>query len=155
MTRTNRLENPSIGRRIRTLAKSVATGGAATVADMISLVFLVEIAGLSPPVASLPALFVGALVQFLGNRHFVFAARGHERGSLPRQAVLFALAEGATLTLNALVFYLLSSMLGVPYPIARAAGTFLVFAGFSYPIWRRIFVGRGPSSRAEAASAPS
>ena len=142
------------GRRFRalaasvwTFAKSAMTGAIATLADFAILLFLVEILHVAPAVANVPALLGGANAQFLGNRHFVFAAREAERGSLRRQVVLFALAEGLTLALNALAFHVLAVVIGVPYAIARPVGTFVVFTCVSDPLWRLVFRGE---PRAEA-----
>lgn len=122
-----------------TFAKSALTGALATVVDFVILLFLVEICALAPALANVPALLGGAVAQFLGNRHFVFAARDGERGELRRQVVLFALAEGLTLALNALAFHVLAVVLAVPYAIARPLGTFVVFTFVSYPLWRLVF----------------
>ena len=47
--------------------------------------------------------------------------------------------EVATLAINWLVFRLLVRGLRVPMEIATFVGSFLVFALFSYPIWRLVF----------------
>jgi putative flippase GtrA len=84
-------------------------------------------------------LMVGALIQFVGCRYFVFKARA---GSLPRQAAGFAAAEVATLLLNMAVLWALRSAL--PRGIGESdllalLSTFVVFAGFSYPVWHLVF----------------
>jgi putative flippase GtrA len=117
-------------------ARSVGVGGAATAVDFGALTLLVELATLSPELANVPALLAGATVQFLGCRHLVFGA-GHRR--LPHQLAGFVLVEVTTLALNGLVFHLLVTQTPVPYPLARALGTFLVFTAFSYPLWHRVF----------------
>lgn len=122
--------------RIWRMAQSAGVGIVATVTDLLVLAFLVELCRLSPVVANVPALVAGAVVQFLGCRHFVFRA---QHGSLRRQLFGFAIAEAGTLALNALVFHLLVTFTPVPYGAARALGTFLVFVGFSYPVWSKVF----------------
>ncbi|MCC7537640.1 MAG: GtrA family protein [Deltaproteobacteria bacterium] len=129
-----------------TFAKSALTGAIATLVDFAILLFLVEILHVAPALANVPALIGGAVAQFVGNRHFAFAARGAQRADWRRQAVLFVLAEGLTLALNALAFHVLAIWLRVPYALARPVGTFVVFACVSYPIWRWVF--RPPSSSA-------
>ncbi len=84
-------------------------------------------------------LMVGALIQFVGCRYFVFKAR---EGSLPRQAAGFAAAELATLLLNMAVLWALRGVL--PRGIGESdllalLSTFIVFAGFSYPVWHLVF----------------
>lgn len=121
------------------IARSVLVGGAATLVDVAVLALLVEVAHLPATTANVPALLVGALVQFLGCRYLVFEAGG---GDLRRQAGGFAAVEVATLALNGLAFHALVAGLHVPYVFARPLGTFLVFIAFSYPMWQLVF---GPS----------
>jgi membrane associated rhomboid family serine protease len=61
---------------------------------------------------------------------------------LPRQAAGFAAAELATLMLNMAVLWALRSVL--PRGIGQSdllalLSTFIVFAGFSYPVWHLVF----------------
>ncbi len=122
--------------RLWRFAKSLLVGGVATVADFAALALLVEVAHLRETTANVPALCVGAVVQFLGCRHLVFqAARGH----LGRQLAGFAVVELATLALNGVAFHLLVTLAQAPYWLARPLGTFVVFAGFSYPLWKWVF----------------
>ena len=121
------------------MLRSALAGGAATLADMGVLAVLVGVVGVSARVANVPALLVGALVQFFGNRHFAFEAKS---GSLSRQAGLFALAEVVTLLLNGVGYDLVARAvpLGTASALAtRAAISFAVFGLWSYPVWRRIF----------------
>jgi len=124
-----------LGRMWR-FAKSLLVGGVATLADFAALALLVEVAQVRETVANVPALCVGAVVQFIGCRHLVFqAARGH----LGRQLAGFALVELATLALNGAAFHALVTLAQAPYWLARPLGTFVVFAGFSYPLWKWVF----------------
>jgi putative flippase GtrA len=118
------------------LLKSAGVGLLATVADLVALFALVELGGLAPTLANVPALLIGAAVQFVGCRHVVFGAAG---GSLRRQLAGFAAAEAATLLLNALAFHALVTMTPLPYGFARPLGTFLVFVLFSFPMWKLVF----------------
>jgi putative flippase GtrA len=124
-------------RTLLQMARSLLVGGAATLVDLGVLAALVELGRLPPTVANVPALLAGALVQFLGARFVVFedAARGHAG----KQAAGFLAVEAATLALNGLAFHALVAGLHVPYALARPLGTFLVFAGFSFPLWRLVF----------------
>jgi len=122
--------------RLWRFAKSLLVGGVASVADFAALALLVEFAHLHETTANVPALCVGAIVQFIGCRHLVFqAARGH----LGRQLAGFAIVELATLALNGVAFHLLVTVAQVPYWLARPLGTFAVFVGFSYPLWKWVF----------------
>ena len=123
--------------------RGAGVGLVATVVDLLALAILVELVGLAPTIANVPALLAGAAVQFLGCRHLVFRAGA---GSLRRQLGGFVFAEAATLLMNALAFHLLVTLTPVPYALARPIGTFLVFAGFSYPVWHLVFAERKPQT---------
>lgn len=127
----------SAPRRWLRLARSLGVGAAATGVDLLALCLLVELGGLSPRIANVPALLAGAAVQFVGCRHVVFERATD--GPLGRQLTGFALTEAGTLALNALAFHALVSLTPTPYPAARALGTLLVFVGFSFPMWSRVF----------------
>jgi putative flippase GtrA len=130
------VEPATLAGRILRFAKSLLVGGVATLADFAALTALIELAHLHETVANVPALCVGALVQFIGCRHLVFqAARGH----LGKQLLGFAVVELATLALNGVAFHLLVTQAGAPYWLARPLGTFAVFVGFSYPLWKWVF----------------
>jgi putative flippase GtrA len=90
-------------------------------------------------VASFPALLVGAVVQFAGNRNWAFSAAS---GSLRRQIALFSLAEIVTLGLNALAFDLVARHVALSAGgavVARAITTNVVFVAWSFPVWRLVF----------------
>ena len=122
------------------MLRALLAGGAATLADIAVLALLVSLVGLSPRVASIPALAVGGVVNFLGNRHFAFRA---SRGSLARQAVLYALVELAALAANGILFdvvmRLLPHGLAWAYVPVRLVTSHLVFLAWSYPLWRLVF----------------
>lgn len=129
-------------RLLSELVRGAGVGAVATLLDLVVLLFLVEVVGLAPLMANVPALLVGAVAQFIGCRHLVFRATD---GALGRQAAGFALTEMATLALNAAAFHLLVAVTAVPYPLARPLGTFLVFVLFSFPVWRLVFRGVRPA----------
>jgi putative flippase GtrA len=125
-------------KELRTLIRSTLAGGAATLADLIVLSACVAL-GVSPRIASIPALVAGGVVNFYGNRHFAFRARS---GSLSRQATLYAITELVALALNGLLFDAAMRTFHPSAPmvlVARLITTNLVFVFFSYPIWRRVF----------------
>jgi putative flippase GtrA len=126
--------------------KSLLAGGIATLIDLTTLTLLVEVFGLSPARANVPALLAGAIAQFVGSRGFVFKAT---QGALAPQLAGFALVELGTFALNATSFHLAITYTPVPYPVARVLCQFLVYVGFSYPLWIKVF-----SVRSEAASLP-
>ncbi len=124
--------------RTRQFAATVGVGGLASAVDMLTLAMLVEWLHVRPQHANVPALLAGAAVQFIGCRHLLFRADGSTESSWRTQLPRFALVEVGTLALNALAFEALRRA-SVPYPIARLAGSALVFALFSYPLWKRVF----------------
>jgi putative flippase GtrA len=120
--------------------RALLAGGAATLADVAVLALLVSAFGLAPRLASLPALVVGGVVNFLGNRHFAFRATS---GSLAKQAVLYAVVELAALAANGVLFdvvmRLLPPGLAWAYVPVRLVTSHVVFLAWSYPLWRLVF----------------
>ena len=120
--------------------RALLAGGAATLADIAVLALLVSAFGLAPRVASLPALLVGGVVNFFGNRHFAFRA---SHGSLARQGVLYAVVELAALAANGVLFDVVMRFL--PHGLAwayvpvRLVTSHVVFLAWSYPLWRLVF----------------
>ncbi len=118
------------------LILSAGVGAVATVVDLFVLTLLVEVFGLSAQWANVPALLAGALIQFLGSRQLVFRAIS---GSWLLQGAGFSLVELGTLVLNGALFALFVGLGLGPYPVLRMAATALVFAFFSFPLWRWVF----------------
>ncbi len=117
-------------------ARALMVGAAATLSDFLTLTTLIHLAAVQPQIARAPALFVGALVQFVGNRVFTFRATD---GSLARHARLFFLFEAAGYAANLGLFALLVRRLPrVPPELLSFVGTFLVFVAFSYPVRRLV-----------------
>jgi putative flippase GtrA len=126
-------------RRLLTFARSLVAGAGATLADMAVLALAVGALGLSPRIANVPALLVGATVQFFGSRHFAFRAG---EGRLGRQLGWFAATEVVALLLNGVLYDLVAArlVLGMGGAVAlRAAISFAVFALWSHPLWCRVF----------------
>jgi putative flippase GtrA len=119
-----------------TFVLSALVGAAATVVDLVTLWVLVEVVGLSPAIANVPALVLGVGAQFAGNKYLAFGDRSKD---LLRQGGLFALVEAGALVLNALLFHALVSWSPLPYLAARLASSSLVYFAYSYPLWGRIF----------------
>ncbi len=121
------------------LGRSLAVGAAATVADLGSLALMVHVLSWRPEVANVPSLMLGLVVQFVGNKLWAFR---DGRRDLVRQGAAFAAVEAVALTLNALAFHGLVVFTSAPALVARLVGSAAVYVGFSYPMWRRIFVPR-------------
>ena len=125
---------------MKTLARSALVGVAATAVDLATLTILVQVLGLRPEAANLPALVLGLVAQFVGNKLFAFG--DHTTDRLARQGGLFLLVETGAFLLNAGIFHLLVTLTPIPYPVARVAGQSLVYFGFSYPLWGHVFAPR-------------
>jgi putative flippase GtrA len=124
-----------------TFSRSAAIGLAATAADLAALLLLVQVIGLPPAIANVPALLAGVAVQFFGNKLFAF------RDPSPdylRQGALFAVIEVGALLLNAVAFHALVVATPVPYWLARTMTSSLVYFTYSYPLWALVFR-RNPS----------
>lgn len=125
--------------RFATFLRSLLTGGMATLADVGALAFAVGVLHISPARASVPALLVGAAVQFFGNRHFAFRAA---HAPMANQAFLFVVAEAVTMALNAALYQAVTILVPLTLTtavIARVITTNLVFLLWSYPVWKRVF----------------
>jgi putative flippase GtrA len=123
------------------LARSLLAGGAATLADLGVLTALVSIAHWSPRDANLPALLVGGVVNFFGNRNFAFRAQEDSR-SLQKHVVGYTLVEVVALALNGILYdAFLRAVPGAAhlYWLVRLATSNVVFLLWSYPLWRRVF----------------
>ncbi len=124
------------------LLRSAGAGGVATLVDLAALTTMVSLLGLSPRVASLPALTLGSIAMFFGQKHFAFRARG---GPVAREAVLFAIVQVVGLVLNAFLYDALlraSPFASQWYVGARLVTTNLVWLGFSFPTWHYVFRAR-------------
>ncbi len=125
-------------RQLHRLLRSSGVGAAATLVDLGALFLLVHRAGLAPAGANIPALLLGLAAQFLGNKLYAFEDRSRGR-TLVAQSGKFALVELGALALNALLFQLLITRTPAPYLLARLVASALVYFGYSFPLWGRIF----------------
>lgn len=126
--------------KLLTLVRSALAGALATLADVATLALLVHFARVSPHAANVPALLVGGVVNFVGNRHFAF--EGAREGHLGKQALGYTVVEVCALVLNGLLFdgaLRFVPALGPGYLAVRLVTSHVVFLGFSYPLWRRVF----------------
>jgi putative flippase GtrA len=116
--------------------RSAGVGALATVVDLIALALLVSGAGLSPRLASLPALALGIAVQFVGNKLFAFADRSPQWA---RQGAQFLAVEALGFVLNLLLFDFAITVTPLPYLAARMLSTSIVYFAVCLPLWSRIF----------------
>ena len=129
---------PSLA-RVAQLLRAGAAGVAATAVDLGTLAILVSVAHVDARLASLPALFAGGVANFVGNRHFAFRARA---GDLRTQLLGYAATELVALALNGVLYdttlRLVPAAAGA-YWLVRLVTSHVVFLGWSYPLWRRVF----------------
>jgi putative flippase GtrA len=120
------------------LARSGAAGLLATVADLGTLTVLVSVLGVSPRIANVPALVVGSVVMFFGQKYFAFQARG---GRVDREVGTFALVQVVGLVLNAALFDVAMRIPGASnlYVVVRLVTNNLVWLFYSFPLWHFVF----------------
>jgi putative flippase GtrA len=137
-------------KKLLQLLRAGVAGLAATGSDLLTLTLLVSVFHLDARLANVPALVVGGVVNFVGNRHFAF--RAHE-GKLAHQAVGYTVVEIVALALNGFLYdVVLRTVPGAAhaYWLVRLATSHAVFLGWSYPLWRRVFSVRQVGGRTPA-----
>ncbi len=120
------------------LARSGGAGLGATLAGLACLRGVAAL-GVSPRVASVPALTIGTVVMFFAQKYFVFESKGRPER---REVVLFGLVQAAGYVLT--IFLYDSALRLVPwfeahYLVARLVVTNLVWLGYSFPLWHWVF----------------
>ena len=126
-------------KELKTVARSGVAGLAATAADMATLTALVEFAHWHARSANIPALLVGGVVNFVGNRTYAFHARA---GSATKQAIGYSAVEGVALGLNGVLYEAVLRLFPSSeslFWLVRLLTTCVVFLAWSYPLWRRVF----------------
>ncbi len=130
-----------------TLTRSAIVGVAATLADLAMLAQLGAL-DVSPAWANVPALTVGIVIQFVGNKLWAFRDLNNDARALARQGGAFLVVEAVAFALNALLFHVLVVLVGFPTLLGRVLVSAAVYFGFSYPLWGRVFTApenRSPS----------
>ena len=131
------------------LVRSAGAGAVATLVDLAFLTGLVSLAGISARAASVPALVLGNVATFFGQKYFAFQGqRAHAVG----QAVRFVLVEGGGFVLNVLLFELVLRLLPAAtshYALARLLTTNSVWLLYSFPLWHLVFRPKAAAKPAE------
>lgn len=124
------------------LAALVATG-----IDFGTMIALVELAHVAPPLATVGGAVCGGMTNFAIGRSWAF--RGVHTGSLPGQAARYAAVSlGGALLNGALVAVVLAAV-ALPYVLARLIVAALVSVTYTFPLHTRVvFRARGPGPRA-------
>jgi putative flippase GtrA len=136
--------------KLLTLLRAGVAGLAATAADLATLAVFVSVLHVDARLASLPALLVGGIVNFLGNRHFAFRAKD---GDVGKQVAGYTAVEIVAVALNGLLYDTVLRLVPgarAAYWLVRLATSHAVFLGWSYPLWRRVFAVRVASTADDA-----
>jgi len=120
--------------------RSLLVGSFATLFDLGALSLLVYGLGVDPRLASLPALTLGIVLQFVGNKLFAFQDR---RPNWGKQGLQFLAVEALGVCCNLGLFHLAVSLTALPIIALRMAVTSAVYFGICLPLWGKIF--RGPA----------
>ena len=120
-----------MGRILRT----GVSGFAGTVIDVITLVLLVELAGISVGWAAFLAAGSGAGIAFLLSKFWAFRDRSPIQ---PRQIGAYAAVSLVTAICMACSVHFLAVTLRITYLIAKGIASLFVFAVWSYPAQARL-----------------
>lgn len=120
------------------LARSAGAGAVATVVDLASITILVEVLHVSKRAANVPALTLGAITMFVGQKYFAFRAAG----DVKKEIAFFTAVQVGGFALNAFIFdvAIRSSVLAAKYYlVTRMAVGNVVWLGYSFPMWHLVF----------------
>jgi putative flippase GtrA len=112
------------------IAAAIATG-----ADFASMVALVELGRLSPPVATILSAMAGAVVNFTLSRGWAFHTL--HTGTVRSQALRYGAVSLGGALVNAGALALLLRSVAVANPLARVAVSIAVGLLYTYPLHKR------------------
>jgi putative flippase GtrA len=104
------------------LVRFIAAGAVGTTAHYVLLIGLVELSGWRPAIASSAGMLLGAAINYVLNRNFVFRSRASHYRGLPRFLTVAAIA----FSLNALVMTVATEGAGLPYLVAQVLSTGII-----------------------------
>jgi putative flippase GtrA len=119
-----------------TFRRSAVVGALVITLDVLLLGVLVEDFGVTAARANLPALGLGLLAMFFGNKYFAF--RDHS-DRVASQGFAFLLVAAAAVASNAALFHLIGPVAGASWPVARAVASTLTYFGLVYRFCGQIF----------------
>jgi putative flippase GtrA len=131
----------SLRDELRRFARSSLVGVLATAIDVTLLMICLRGFHFNPYLAKTIALAGGVTTQFVGNRRFAFRA---EAGRLGRQLRWFVVVEVVAFVATVFVFRGLLALFqrwALPFSdlFANLLSGSIVYFGFSYPLWKRVF----------------
>ena len=121
------------------LVRSAGAGAIAAGVDLASLYVMVSLVGIAPRVASVPALLLGNVAMYFGQKHFAFRARG---GSVRRELALFVAVQAGGFVLNIALYELVLRVVASAshfYVVTRLVTTNVVWLAYSFPLWHFVF----------------
>ena len=111
---------------MRNLAKQFSSfaivGAISTIAHYITLIMLVQLAGVSAVSASMLGYAIGAFVNYQLNYHFTFASRRNHREAIWR----FLIIAASGFALNGFIMAFGINILRLHYLLAQIAATIMV-----------------------------
>lgn len=120
------------------------SGAAATAIDVLSLISLIELAGVYVTVAAFLAATFGGIANFLINKFWAF------RDPTPidmRQVSSYAFVSVTTAAFVALSVHIFAVLMGMPYLLAKGAAAVMVFVLWSYPAQARLVFPDAPAAK--------
>lgn len=133
--------------RARRILRTGTAGAFAAVADVLTLIALVDRAGLRPGPAAFLAASVGAVFGFVLSKYWAF----RDYSALDRRQVYrYGMVALLNAALVAFSVHVLADIVGIQYLWAKGVSAVLVFAVWSYPAQSRIVFRRPARARASA-----
>lgn len=117
----------------QSFGRSQVASATSTAADFGLLFLLTEVFDVWYVVATALGAFLGAVVNFLMNRHWSFSASD---GHWHRQAARYTLASAGSLLLNTAGTFAVTEYLGVHYSLSVILVSLVVGFAFNYPAHR-------------------
>ena len=119
----------------RLLGRHQIAAAIASCADFGSMVVLVELARLSPPLATMLSALVGGVVNFTLSRRWAFHTR--HAGTARSQALRYSVVSVGGALINASLLALVLYVSAIAYPLARALVAIAVSVLYTYPLHTR------------------
>lgn len=129
----------------RLFVRHQAASIVATFVDFSTMIAWVELAGVSPHVATGLGASAGAVTNFSVNRAWTFLGHGARDSAPAGQMIRYALVSGASLLLNSAGEWLLVRA-GAPYVLARVVVAIFVSVFWNYPLHKRFVFASRPVS---------
>ncbi|WP_083200390.1 GtrA family protein [Thauera phenolivorans] len=97
----------------------LCVGGAATALHYLVMILVVQLQIARPVGASSVGFLVGAIFNYLANRHFTFRSTKRHREAFPR----FALVATSGLAINASIVWLIHDLMSMHYLLGQVIAT--------------------------------